>query len=448
MVIKGSSRGGSARDARNLAAHLLNGTDNELVEVVELRDAVGEDLHAAFVEWRAVSLGTRTRKALYHASISVPRDETGGMSTARWMEAVDELETRLGLGGHPRAVVRHRKHERDHIHVVWLRVNPTTLKTARDSHNYRIHEESSRELEARFGLRAVVGAHTRPAGMPRPVAFATHGEQQAAERTGMSVAEVTAAVKAAWRESMDGQSFAAAVAKRGLSLACGDRGILVVDGMGTPHSIARRAGVKAAAVKEKLKGLDMTAVPTLATAKTTRKGRERTMKERKTFGMQAAGSTKKVDWKSLEAWWKTQGFDPVREWNCLVVDAFGAVFRDYGDRMEIRSDGEPTDEQVAALVKAGRERGWISVRFYGGSEKFQQRARKEAIRQGYDPAAITLECEEGTTRKALSEPMPAHLKRTLGIPDPDAGTPEHHEHREHRNTKEVEHGQEADGPRL
>lgn len=447
MVIKGSSRGGSARDARNLAAHLLNGTDNEIVEVVEVRDAVGDNLHAAFAEWRAVSLGTRTRNCLYHASISVPREEIAEMSAAHWKEAVDELETRLGLGGHPRAVVRHRKHERDHVHVVWLRVNPATLKAASDSHNYRVHEATSRSLEVRFGLRAVVGAHTRPAGTPRPVAFATHGDQQAAERTGMSVAEVAAAVKAAWRESVDGPSFAAAVAKRGLFLARGDRGILVVDGMGTPHSIARRAGVKAAAVKEKLKGLDMTAVPMLATAKTTRKGRE-TMKERKTFGMQAVGTADPINWEPLEAWWKVEGFDPVREWNCLVVDAFGAVFRDYGNRIEIHSDGEPTDEQIAALVKAGRERGWTSVRFFGGSPDFQRRAREEAIRQGYDPAAITLECEEGTTKKALAEPMPAHLKRTLGIPDPEAGTPEHQEHREHRNTREVEHGQEAEGPRL
>ncbi|SOE01526.1 relaxase/mobilization nuclease domain-containing protein [Caenispirillum bisanense] len=440
MVIKGSSRGQSPADCRRLADHLLDGSENESVAVLEVRGAVAEDLHGAFAEWKSVSLASRAKKALYHASVNVGRHEAEIMTEARWQESVDELERRLGLTGRPRAVVRHRKRDRDHVHVVWLRVDPLTLKVASDSHNYRRHEEASRELEARFGLDAVVGAHTRPEGTARPVAAAAHKCWQAAERTKMPVAEVAAAIRGAWRESVDVQSFAAALEKRGLSLANGDRGIVVVDRAGTPHSIARRLGIKAAQVKERLTDLDTTSLPTLASRKKNRERKGNLMKKetkRTAWGIEALGPIKPMDWDRVEAWWRERGFDPVREWNRLIIDAYGATWSDYGDRIELHCDGEPTDEQIAAMVRAGRERGWQSVRFYGGSEDFQRRAREEAIRQGYSPDRITLECEEG--RKA-KEPMPEHLKKALG-------TPEHAEHQEHRQTEEADH-EYADAPRL
>lgn len=418
MVIKGSSRGQTGRDCRRLAEHLLNGEENERVELVGLRGAVAADLHGALREWRAVSLGSRTRRCLYHASINVGRDELARMDRRRWAESVEALERRLHLQGRPRAVVAHEKHGRRHLHVVWLRVDPQTLKANCDSHTYRIHELTSRDLEARFGLRPVAGVHTRPNGAPRPVAAATHEDQQAAARTGVAVAEVAAAIRGAWREAEDGPGFAAGLERRGLSLETGRRGLIVVDAAGTPHSIARRLGIKAAAVREKLKGLNEAAIPLLADTKTEHRTRRTSMKEKKeTWGMAARGPTSTVDWDALEAWWRNQGFDPVRQWDCLVIDAFGATWRDFGDRVEVAGTGEPTDEQIEAMVRAGRERGWSSIHFYGGTESFQRRARLEALRQGFAPSRITLECEEGRSATApTAQPLPEHLKRTLGLP--------------------------------
>lgn len=75
----------------------------------------------------------------------------------------------------------------------------------------------------------------------------------------------------------------------------------------------------------------------------------------------------------------------------------------------------PTDEQIAAIVAAGKARGWKKILFFG-SEAFQHRARLEALRQGFRPEEITLECEQVTPK----DKMPEHVRRTLGLPDPDA----------------------------
>lgn len=429
MVIKGSSRGQSAGDIRRLAAHLL-AEENETVEVVEITGVTADHLTGALAEMRALSLGTRTRKSVYHASINVGRDETGTMDRARWLEAVDELEHRLGMTGHARAVVLHRKHDRDHIHVVWGRIHPATLRTASDSQNYAKHEACARALEERFALRPVIGVHTRTQGTPRPRARASHECWQASQRTGIPVEDVTARIRAAWSASDSGTAFVAALRTKGLSLASGRRGLLVMDAAGTPHSISRRLGLRAAQVQAKLADIDITTVPTLDETRRAQKGRKQKTMSKNICGISATRDHPPVgwDWESTMQYWQSLGYEPVRRWNALVIDVGGgSLFHDHGDRIEIHTDGEPTDEQIRQMVAAGKARGWESIRFYGGSESFQHRARLEALRQGFPPERISLECEDGKPKDALaSTPMPEHLRRRLGLPsDPLDDIPAH-----------------------
>lgn len=431
MVIKGSSRGQSAVDVRRLAEHLL-AAENEEVCVLEITGVTAADLPGALAEMRAVSLGSRARKALYHASVNVARDEAGKMTPARWRESVDVLERRLGLFGHPRAVVRHRKRQRDHIHVVWSRIDPATMRCVSDAHNYRTHEQVSRVLEDRFGLHPVVGAHSRPSGMPRPVARASHRCWQAAERTGVPVSDVAALIRGAWDEAADGKVFAAALHLRGLSLAKGRRGLVVLDRAGTPHSIPRRLGMRAAEVRLKLADLDEDAFPAVDDAKREAgKRRRKPIVKEKAMGATPArtADTAPPDWEAIEAYWRGLGYTPVREWNAVVIDVGGSLVRDRGGRIELSSAAEPTDEQVAMLVAACIARGWDGIRFYG-SEEFQHRAREEAIRQGFPADRITLECERNVpAARPAPSPLPEHLSRRLG---------------KHRNTGNAMNGRHPD----
>ncbi|MBF0325576.1 MAG: relaxase/mobilization nuclease domain-containing protein [Alphaproteobacteria bacterium] len=412
MVIKGSARGATPTDVRRLADHLLS-SENETVEVLQIAGSASPDLHQALADFRSVSLGSRTRQALYHASLNLDRDDVTAMDNRRWLEAVAILQAELGLSGHPRAVVIHRKRDREHVHVVWQRVDGSTLKAASTSQSYRKHEQAARRIEAMFNLRPVIGPHTRRPGVSRPVAKATHKDWQAAERTKIPVESVVARIKRAWEASCDGQSFASELETRGLSLASGRRGIVVVDEAGTPHSIGRRLGLKAAEVTKRLQGINVALLPSVDEAKGTKGGQIR----RKTMNMMARPTTPaQVDVDEREPWWTAQGYAAARKWDCVIVDFHGAELWDYGDRMELHCDGEPTDEQIEALVRNAKLKGWDGIHFEGGSPEWQVRARAEAIRQGFPPEKIGLEIDGFIPRQEpKSEPIPEHMRRRLGL---------------------------------
>jgi hypothetical protein len=64
MILKGNQRVGGT----DLASHLQNEFDNDLVEVAEIRGTVAQDLHGAFGEYEAIAAGTRS---LFTASRSI-----------------------------------------------------------------------------------------------------------------------------------------------------------------------------------------------------------------------------------------------------------------------------------------------------------------------------------------------------------------------------------------
>ena len=68
---------------------------------------------------------TRCQRALYHANIDP--DRSVNMTPEQWKRSIDSLEEKLGLTDHPRAVVKHIKHGREHIHVVWNRIDLETM---------------------------------------------------------------------------------------------------------------------------------------------------------------------------------------------------------------------------------------------------------------------------------------------------------------------------------
>ena len=188
MVIKGGSVAGGAR----LAKHLQNTDSNERMEVLELRGVAAKDLRGALQEMEeAAAACPNCRKPFYHASINTRAGER--LNDTQRMQAIDRLERELGLTGQPRVVVAHEKkdrqrHDREHCHVVWSRIDLARLRAISDSHNYRKHELVARELERAFGHERVQGAHIERGGRARPERTPSHAEMQQGARTGISPA--------------------------------------------------------------------------------------------------------------------------------------------------------------------------------------------------------------------------------------------------------------------
>lgn len=418
MVIKGSARGATRADGIKLAKHLLSG-ENESVSVISLDGVAATNLAEAIEEMRLLAMGTRAGHGLYHASINLDRVEAPTLTQAQWLECVDELGHRLGMDGHARAVVQHVKRGRPHIHVVFSRVHPLTLKVARDSHNYRIHEQTSRALEERLQLRPVIGAHTRPKGTRRPVAVATHDDWQAQERTGVSVADLADTLRQAWNGTTTASAFKKAVEAEGWCLARGRRGIVLVDHAGTPHSIPRRLQLKAADVHKRLATLNAASLPTVEDAKKGNRPMPQTRKFTANRGRRRQADVELMPTNSPLSpdYWLGLGYT-VEQFPTHLTVALSpnTQLHDYGDTLTLERAGEPTDEEIRILVAAGKARGWTEIRFFGGSEEFQKRARLEALRQGYSMEQISLECEDGKPRPLAASPMPDHIRRKLAPP--------------------------------
>jgi hypothetical protein len=241
MIIKGKSRSQPSA----LAAHLGNAEKNEKVSLIEVRGTVADDLRGALIEMDAYAMGTRCEKPLYHAAMSP--EPPHRLTDEQRSEAIDALEKKLGLEGHARVVVMHEKLGRQHIHVVWSRIDIAHMKSVSDSHNYRKHEEVSRDLERRFGHDRVQGAHVERHGVERPDRTPSRAELRQEERTGITGAQVKAEVTAAFQASDSPEAFKRALEDQGMILAKGDRrDFVVVDRAGGIHSLARRIdGIKA-----------------------------------------------------------------------------------------------------------------------------------------------------------------------------------------------------------
>src|SRR5208282_4718095 len=184
---------------------------------------------------------------------------------------VDVLEKELNLEGQPRAIVMHEKFGREHIHVVWARTDIDRMVLRSDSQNYLAHERASQRLEMEFGHEPVPGKHAkrdRDQQPQFPRAEANQAEWQQGERTGIDPAARKDQITALKEACDNAQTFKTALEEQGYILAKGDRrDFVIVDQTGSIHSLGRQIrDVKAAELREFMKGIDRETLPTAAQA--------------------------------------------------------------------------------------------------------------------------------------------------------------------------------------
>ena len=121
MILKASQRGGG----KQLGLHLMKKEDNEHIELHEIRGFVSDDIVGALKEAHAVSLDTKCKQFLFSVSLSPPPEERVPVET--FESAIQRIEQRTGLEGHPRIVVFHEKEGRRHAHAVWSRIDAEAM---------------------------------------------------------------------------------------------------------------------------------------------------------------------------------------------------------------------------------------------------------------------------------------------------------------------------------
>lgn len=246
-----------------LVAHLQRSDDgNEEIRFLGARGVVAsDDLRDALSEMKAVSLGSKCQKPLYHVAFSpAPGDQ---LSAADWEHCLAQWEREMGLVDHQRAVVQHFKDGRWHTHAVWNRVDADTGRAASVGRDHFSAKRIARQLERELGLQVV--SNDRPVQRQEqgtPLAW----EAEQARRTKTNPHEARDLIRAAWEQSDNGRSFQNALEAHGLALAQGDRrAFLVVDDAGNFYALGGRVlpGERVASIRAKLGDLDAKALPTV-----------------------------------------------------------------------------------------------------------------------------------------------------------------------------------------
>ena len=237
MILKGGPRSGSQKYIRFIRGHLARTDTNEVVSVVQVRGTVASDHHGWFDEIAACARGSSGARALYHLAMS-PHPDDRAWSLEEQLRAVDTTEEGLNLSEQPRLIVRHQKDGRNHLHVIWSRLDTETMLLRRQPSNYRQHEATARVLEAEFGLQRVQGAFDRTG--PRPQRTISDAELRQGERTGIHPRDARTLVAIVHQKTGNLAGFVRAMADQDWVLARGDRGgAVLVDPVGGAHSLAR-----------------------------------------------------------------------------------------------------------------------------------------------------------------------------------------------------------------
>lgn len=244
MILKASQRAGGMQ----LARHLLNEKDNDHVEVHQLRGFVSDTLTGAFKEAYAISRGTRCRQFLFSVSLNPPERETVAVDV--FEAAIAEIEKRLKLTEHPRAIVFHEKEGRRHAHAVWSRIDVSQMKAVNLPHYKYKLRDIAREIYLEQGWTMPKG-FVDPA-QKNPLNF-TLEEWQQAKRMNADPKEIKKTLQDCWAISDTKDSFESALNERGYWLAKGDRrGHVILDWRGEIYSLPRWLNIKFRDVKKRL----------------------------------------------------------------------------------------------------------------------------------------------------------------------------------------------------
>jgi len=270
MILKGNQRGGG----RQMAAHLLNGMQNEHVTVHQVRGFLATTVRGALEEAYALSRGTQCQKYMYSLSLNPPKDAS--VPIEAFEKALKEIEDKLGLTDQPRVIVFHEKEGRRHAHCVWSRINVYEMKAVNISHDRNKLQAISRQLFMEHGWTLPRGLMNK--GHRNPLTY-TREEWQQAARTERSASAIKACLQECWAAADSAKAFAAVLQERGFLLARGDRrGFVAVDAYGEVFSLTRQLGLKTKELGKRLGSPE--SLPSVEQAKETLGAAVRTLFEK------------------------------------------------------------------------------------------------------------------------------------------------------------------------
>ena len=209
-------KGQSIKCSQSSRDHYLRGAENERITVREVQGFATQNPDEALRMIEMSAKGTKCKKLLYSAKINPETDRIWNKDEIR--AAVDLLEENLGLKGHPRVVVEHKKKGRIHYHVLWSRFHPDGGAAKNMGNDYAAHQKTQRQIEKAFKLRPM---RTKGRDFKK-------SEVEWAKRYGFDIFKLREQITADFNKGKSGQEFMAALKDQGIVLCRGDKSQFVI----------------------------------------------------------------------------------------------------------------------------------------------------------------------------------------------------------------------------
>lgn len=234
---------------QDLATHLLNAQENEQIELAQVRGSIAMDLHGAFAEWelQAETL-TNCRNYLYSLSVN-PDPAQDRLSRDQYLDYIDRIEQALGLEGQPRALVFHIKHEREHAHIVWSRIDAMEGKAVHLAFDHEKLMRVTRQFARDHGLELPDG-YFKDQDDPEKSGQLSLYEKHQQETTGLTKEQRMELVTELWKNSDSAKAFVQALGSHGYMLATGNRPYVLVDMYGDVNALPKLINDKQVRTKD------------------------------------------------------------------------------------------------------------------------------------------------------------------------------------------------------
>jgi len=243
----------------------MNGDENEHVEVHEISGLASSNLHTAFQEIDAASMGTQCKKPFFHVQLSPPGK--GDLTLEQYEKAIADVEKKLGLVGHPRAIVFHEKEGRRHAHAVWSRLHEKEItrknrEAGEKEQGTKLVARQMRHFKTKLNELSLAlfyeNGHEPPKGLVDKVHTDPNNYDlkiwQQAKRLKEDPRNLKAVIRTALKHSDSRSVFEAKLKDHGMYLAQGRRQrkgkesekptFLIVHHSGEPMSLTRYSGMK------------------------------------------------------------------------------------------------------------------------------------------------------------------------------------------------------------
>jgi hypothetical protein len=259
------------------AGHVKNTEKNERWQVMEVEGLSGQTIEEYFKQMHAASKGTNCKNYFEQWNINLCKGEK--LTDEQWQECHAVARKNHGLAGQPFFRIRHTKREPDgslqeHEHCFTLNIDIEKMRAIPHPLSARTREQTSRELERKFGLTPVQSVLVPNRDGPRPERRAKKYERFRGAQTGIDPHGIDREARAIKERSDNGQSFKAGLEAAGYVLAIGRRGFVIADQAGDIHNLPRRLGMKVEDVRAFMADVDPKTLPTAAQATRIQRGRE------------------------------------------------------------------------------------------------------------------------------------------------------------------------------